>query len=134
MISNPNSRTIQPVPLNALRLPDLAIRHHPKKQIEKAQKFLAANDQILRVYAGPDGKRGDVVVDSYLGSGSTLVAAEETGRVCCGVELDPLYIDVAIRRWQNATDRDAVLFETGEPFSMLVQRRLAASSEASHGV
>lgn len=78
-------------------------------------------------------KRGDLVLDTFLGSGSTSMAAEETGRVSCGVELDPLYVDVAIRRWQNATGRDAVLLETGEPFNAFAQRRLAAPSEANHG-
>ena len=78
-------------------------------------------------------KRGDVVLDTFSGSGSTLMAAEETGRICCSVELDPLYVDVAIRRWQNATGKDAVLLETGEPFNALAQRRLAAPSEVTHG-
>jgi DNA modification methylase len=74
-------------------------------------------------------KRGDVVIDTFLGSGSTLMAAQETGRICCGVELDPLYVDVTIRRWQNATGRDAILFETGERFDDVAQRLLTASSE-----
>jgi DNA methylase len=78
-------------------------------------------------------KRGDVVLDSFLGAGSTLMAADETGRLCCGIELDPLHVDVAIRRWQNATGRDAVLLETGEPFNAFDQRCLAAPSEATHG-
>jgi DNA modification methylase len=77
-------------------------------------------------------KRGDVVLDTFSGSGSTLMAAEETGRICCSVELDPLYVDVAIRRWQNATGKDAVLLETGESFNALAQRCLAAPSEATH--
>ncbi len=72
-------------------------------------------------------KRGDVVLDTFLGSGSTLMAAQETGRVCCGVELDPLYVDVAIRRWQNATGREAVLAGTGEPFSSVAQRLLTSA-------
>jgi DNA modification methylase len=42
--------------------------------------------------------RGDIVKDPLLGSGSTLIAAETTGRVCRGVELDPLYVDVIARR------------------------------------
>jgi hypothetical protein len=78
-------------------------------------------------------KRGDIVLDTFLGSGSTLMAADETGRLCAGVELDPLYVDVAIRRWQTATGRPAVLLETGEPFANVAQRRLAAPPEASHG-
>jgi len=47
--------------------------------------------------------RGDIVLDPFLGSGSTLIAAERVGRVCCGIELEPLYVDTAIRRWQRFT-------------------------------
>jgi DNA modification methylase len=47
--------------------------------------------------------RGEFVVDPFLGSGTTLIAAERTGRVCCGIELDPSYVDTAIRRWQSFT-------------------------------
>ena len=47
--------------------------------------------------------RGDIVIDPFLGSGSTLIAAEKTGRVCRGVELDPLYVDVIVRRYEAAT-------------------------------
>ena len=54
-------------------------------------------------------KRGDVVLDPFLGSGSTLIAAEKVGRRCFGVEYEPGYIDVAIRRWQQFTGKDAVL-------------------------
>jgi DNA modification methylase len=43
------------------------------------------------------------VLDSFLGSGSTLMAAERTGRICRGIEIDPLYVDIAIRRWQRMT-------------------------------
>lgn len=79
-------------------------------------------------------KRGGLVLDTFLGSGSTLMAAHETGRICCGVELDPLYVDVAVRRWQNATGRDAVSVETGETFNVTVRRRrLAAPSESNDG-
>lgn len=51
---------------------------------------------------------GDLVLDNFLGSGSTLIAAEQTRRLCRGIELDPGYIDTAIRRWQKLTGRDAV--------------------------
>jgi hypothetical protein len=61
-------------------------------------------------------KRGDLVLDTFLGSGSTMMAAEETGRACCGVELDPLYVDVAIRRWQRATGGQAVHAVSGKKF------------------
>jgi len=47
--------------------------------------------------------RGDIALDPFLGSGTTLMACERTGRVCYGLELDPLYVDAAIRRWQVYT-------------------------------
>jgi len=62
---------------------------------------------------------GDIVVDPFLGSGSTLSAADKTGRVCRGVELDPLYVDVIVRRFEAATGNPAVLVETGETFEAL---------------
>lgn len=77
-------------------------------------------------------KRGDLVVETFLGSGSTLIAAEETGRNCVGVELDPHYLDVAIRRWQTLTGRDAIHIETGQRFDDMEQR-LLAHKEARHG-
>jgi DNA modification methylase len=52
--------------------------------------------------------RGDIVLDPFLGSGSTLLAAERTGRICYGLEIDPRYVDVAIRRWQKHTGERAV--------------------------
>jgi len=51
--------------------------------------------------------RGEIVLDAFLGSGTTLIAAERTGRICRGLELDPLYVDTAIRRWQAATGGQA---------------------------
>jgi DNA modification methylase len=72
--------------------------------------------------------RGEIVIDPFLGSGSTLIAAEATGRVCRGVELDPLYIDVIVRRYDAATGNPAVLVETGESFEALGARR---ASEAA---
>lgn len=53
--------------------------------------------------------RGSVVLDAFLGSGTTLVAAEQVGRRALGIELDPSYVDVSIERWQRASKRDAVL-------------------------
>ncbi len=78
-------------------------------------------------------KRGEVVLDTFAGSGSVLMAAQETGRICRCVELDPLYVDVAVRRWQNATGREAVRLEIGESFNSIAQRLLDAPPESSHG-
>ena len=60
--------------------------------------------------------RGDSVLDAFLGSGSTLIAAERVGRVCHGIEIDPVYVDVAIRRWQRHTGDYAVHAVTGKRF------------------
>jgi DNA modification methylase len=67
--------------------------------------------------------RGETVLDPFLGSGSTLIAADKVGRICRGVELDPLYVDVIIRRYEAATGEAAVLMETGETFHDLTARR-----------
>jgi len=71
--------------------------------------------------------RGDVVLDPFLGSGSTLLAAERVGRICRGMELDPLYVDAAIRRWQHFTGGSAVHAATGNRFDDLVP------DDAAHG-
>ena len=61
-------------------------------------------------------KGGDVVLDSFGGSGTTLIAAEKNGRVARLMELDPKYCDVIIKRWQDFTGQQAVHAETGETF------------------
>jgi DNA modification methylase len=71
--------------------------------------------------------RGDLVLDGFLGSGSTLIACERAGRVCYGVELDPAYVDVAMRRWQRHTGDQAVHAATGQSFDDL------AAKEVNHG-
>lgn len=68
-------------------------------------------------------RRGDNVLDPFLGSGSTLIAAEKTNRVCRGVELDPLYIDVIVRRYEAVSGELSILVETGETFGELAERR-----------
>lgn len=67
----------------------------------------------------------DVVIDGFAGSGTILLAAEQTGRRARGIEIDGRYCDVAIRRWQAMTGRRATLAETGEDFEMVMERRLA---------
>lgn len=62
--------------------------------------------------------RGGLVLDPFLGSGSAVIAAERAGRVCFGLELDPLYVDALIRRWQRRTKRDAIHVESGKRFAV----------------
>jgi len=66
------------------------------------------------------------VFEPFMGSGTTLIATETTGRICFGIELNPAYVDVAIERWQQFTGANAVLAETGETFAHLKAKRLAA--------
>lgn len=63
---------------------------------------------------------GDVVLDTVLGSGITQIAAERIGRVCFGIEIDPLFVDTVIRRWQNQTGARAIHSGTGKYFNDLV--------------
>ncbi|HEY6341685.1 MAG TPA: DNA methyltransferase [Bryobacteraceae bacterium] len=60
-------------------------------------------------------RRGELVYDPFPGGGTTLVAAELTKRVCCGMELDPRCVDVIVRRWQVLTGKQATLEGTGGP-------------------
>jgi DNA modification methylase len=68
--------------------------------------------------------RHDIVLDSFLGSGTTLIAAERTARRCYGIEIDPLYVDTTIERWQRMTGREARHFR-GETFAALKRKRRA---------
>lgn len=71
--------------------------------------------------------RGDIVLDPFLGSGSTLIAAEKVGRICYGMDLDPRYLDTAIRRWQAWTGEKAVHAATGRLFDD-IEREVAHGS------
>lgn len=68
-------------------------------------------------------KRGDIVLDAFGGSGSTLLAAEKTRRKARLIEYEPGYCDVTIARWQDLTGRKAILDETGETFDAVCARR-----------
>jgi DNA modification methylase len=72
-------------------------------------------------------KRGDLVLDSFLGSGTTLMAAERVGRICYGMEIDPLYVDTAIRRWQQQTGATAVHATSKKTFDKVVEERFATN-------
>ena len=73
--------------------------------------------------------RGELVLDSFLGSGSTLIAAERTGRICYGIELDPLYVDTAIKRWQRHTGDHAIHAVSGKRFDDIAKERLEFACE-----
>ncbi len=71
-------------------------------------------------------KRGELVYDPFLGSGTTLAAAEITERVCFGMELDPKFVDVVVKRWQALTDKQATLEGDGHTFDEVAAERQGA--------
>jgi DNA modification methylase len=65
----------------------------------------------------------DIVYDPFLGSGTTLIAADLTDRVCHGLEIDPHYVDVIVTRWQDLTGKKAVLDADGRTFEQVAEER-----------
>jgi DNA modification methylase len=84
-----------------------------KKRVHPTQKPVELIQWFFDYYSMKDKK---VIVDLFLGSGSTLIACEKTGRKCYGMELDPKYCDVIIKRWQEFTGKEAV-HESGKKFN-----------------
>lgn len=70
--------------------------------------------------------RNSIILDAFLGSGSTLVAAEQSDRVCYGIEIEPKYIDTAIRRYEELTGKDAVHMQTGRKYADLLKAKKEA--------
>jgi len=70
-----------------------------------------------------NSRRGDVIYDPFLGSGTTLIAAEGTDRFCLGLDIDPSYVDVIVRRWQELTGKRAMLEKDGRSFEQVAAER-----------
>jgi DNA modification methylase len=75
-------------------------------------------------------RRGGLVLDPFGGSGTTLIAAERTGRKARTLEIDAAYVDVAVRRWQTYTGKTATLAATGQTFEQVEEERSIALSAA----
>src|SRR6266545_650270 len=71
-------------------------------------------------------RRGGIVLDPFCGSGTVLIAAERTGRTARAIEIDPHYVDVAVRRWEQYTGKSAVLGPIGETFEEASEMRLGS--------
>ena len=76
-----------------------------KSRVHPTQKPVGLLSNIIKDYS----KDNEIVLDPYLGSGSTLIACEQTSRICYGMELDPGYVDVIVKRWENFTGKKAKL-------------------------
>jgi DNA modification methylase len=87
---------------------DTETAHGTQKPVECMRRPILNN-------SGP----GEGVYDPFLGSGTTLIAAQTTGRFCLGLELDPIYADVAVRRWQTFTGDKATLLTDGRLFDVI---------------
>ncbi|GKY89886.1 hypothetical protein STA1M1_37550 [Sinisalibacter aestuarii] len=69
---------------------------------------------------------GQAVYEPFLGLGTTIIAAETSGRICLAMELDPAYVDVAVLRWQAFTGQDAMLDGDGRSFAVVAAERAAS--------
>lgn len=92
--------------------------HGTQKPVECMQRPIENNSQP-----------GDAVYEPFSGSGTTIIAAEMTGRRCFAVELNPAYVDVAVRRWQEYTGREAVLEADGSTYAETTAARLGSGPE-----
>ena len=78
-----------------------------------------------------NSSRGQTVYDPFLGSGTTLIACETTGRTCYGMEIDPRYCDVIVRRWQEHTGKKARHAVTGDTFDDVLARSTQSQKQVS---
>jgi DNA modification methylase len=72
-------------------------------------------------------RRGDVVWEPFLGSGTTLAAAESIGRICCGLEIEPRFVDQVVMRWEKLTGDQATLDGDGRTFDEIKASRLGVA-------
>ena len=76
--------------------------------------------------------RGDIVLDCFSGSGSTIIAAAKTGRLARVIELDPHYVDVGVQRWEKWSGEVARHADTGLTFDQLKEARGAEAQSSNH--
>lgn len=96
-----------------------------KNELHPTMKPVSLVERAIR----NSSRKGDLVFDPFGGSGTTLIAAETTGRKAALLELDPKYIDVIVQRWERFTGRQAVLDGTGESFADLLNARQGRNAE-----
>ena len=118
----------RPDPGNALGVPQQqsfrqsTARHGTQKPVECMRRPVVNNS-----------RPGQLIYDPFLGSGTSLIAAEMTGRVCCGLEISPSYVDVILRRWQAFTGRTAMHRASGQSFDERASRHEQDQSRSGNG-
>lgn len=105
-------------PFGGERSTDTVSGHGTQKPVELMRRPLLNHTE-----------RAGLVYDPFLGSGSTLIAAEASGRICYGLELSPAYVDVIVKRWQKLTGGKAVLEDDGRSFDELGRERAEVGRE-----
>lgn len=98
---------------------DKGVGHSTQKPVECMRRPMVNNSEP-----------GDAVYDPFLGSGTSMIAAETEGRRCFGCELNPVYVDVIVKRWQEFTGREATLVGDGRTFKQVSEERLAQAEAA----
>ncbi len=99
-----------------------------KKEEEKYDHPTQKPVELMRKPLLNHTKRGELVYEPFLGSGTTLAAAEVTERVCCGMEIDPKYVDVVVARWQTLSNQEARLDGDGRTFAEIKAERISSTS------
>ena len=98
---------------------------HGQARVHPTQKPIALAEWCFENYGDPQ-----IILDPFLGSGTTLIAAERTGRKCYGLEIDPAYCDVIVKRWEDFTGKKATLSGYDGTIEQLQQEREHANSSA----
>ena len=96
--------------------------HGTQKPVECMRRPIANNS-----------RPGQAIYDPFLGSGTSLIAAEMSARICYGLELDPAYVDLIVRRWQLFTGREAIHQASGQSFDQRAAAQGPDQSDCSHG-
>jgi DNA modification methylase len=105
--------------------------HHEWSDEEKFDHPTQKPVELMRKPILNHTKAGELVYDPFLGSGTTLAAAELTKRVCYGLELDPKYADVVIARWQGLSGKRATLEGDGRTFDSVAHERARIAARAA---
>jgi len=85
--------------------------------------------ELMRRALLNNSRRGEIVYDPFLGSGTLIIGAEVTDRICYGLEIDPHYVDVIVTRWQRLTGKQATLDNDGRTFDQIATERKSVSTE-----